>query len=372
MLATFHAPAERDEISEILKIYNSIRSVAIIHDLMSKMEQDIFILNKHRQTVYVNRAALIRYGIEEAEQVLGMRPGEIFQCRFSFSEGGCGTSRFCRDCGAVNSIMKSQLEAVEAVDECVICSKDGDTYELAVTSKPFEFMGDIFTVFSISDIGVQRRMQVLENIFFHDVINIAGGIHSMLQLMLDERVDNKDRIHELLVSSSEQLLNELNSHKLLKAAEINDLLVQKCHTNSLKMLRGSVNVAENLKCAYGKIIYLDSSSDEFELVSDETLLNRILLNMLTNALEASEVGDRVTAGVNLKDGQAVFWVHNNQVISEEYRHKIFIRSFTTKKRGSGLGTHSIKTLTERYLKGEASFETSKEKGTVFSIKLPLE
>lgn len=372
MLTTFHAPAERDEIAEIMKMYRSIRSVAIIHELMSKMEQDIFILNKHRQTVYVNKAAMDRYGIESPENVLGLRPGEIFKCQFSFTDGGCGTSKFCRDCGAVNSILKTQLENIETVDECVICSKDGTTYELAVTSKPFELSRNTYTVFSISDVGVQKRMQVLEKIFFHDIINIAGGIHSMLQLMQDDRFDDKERIHELLVASSAQLLNELNAHKLLKAAEINDLLVQKAHGNSLKILGNSVSIAENLKCAYGKVIYLDSSSHDFELLSDETLLNRVLLNMLTNALEASSVGERVTAGVNIKDGKAVFWVHNNQVIEDEHKHKIFQRSFTTKKRGSGLGTHSIKTLTERYLNGEVTFESVEGKGTIFTVKLPLD
>ena len=150
-----------------------------------------------------------------------------------------------------------------------------------------------------------------------------------------------------------------------------DLLVQFSETESIKILGQAVRIAENLKCAYGKVIYMDVDSDSFDITTDETLLNRVLINMLTNALEASEVGDRVTAGVKLVGGLAMFWVQNSQIIPEEYKHKIFVKSFTTKKRGSGLGTHSIKTLTERYLKGTASFVTGEGIGTIFRITLPL-
>ncbi|MGE4319768.1 MAG: ATP-binding protein [Deferribacterales bacterium] len=372
MPETFYAPAERDSISDIIRMYNTIRSVSMIHELMEKLDQDIFILNSYRQTVYINKAALQRYSIPSPEAVLGKRPGEIFDCQYASAGGGCGTSKFCKDCGAVNAILKTQLQGSEAIEECVICSREGQTYELAVTSRPFMLKGREYTVFSVSDIGLKRRMEVLEKIFFHDIINIAGGIHSMLKLMQDETLEDKAKINELLVNSSAQLLNELNTHKLLKAAEINDLIVQQTMADSLKLLDDCISFSENMKAAFGKILYLDSSSDSFELKTDETLLKRVLLNMITNALESSDVGGKVTAGVNLRNGRAVFWVQNDQIIPEEIRHKIFMKSFTTKKRGSGLGTHSIKTLTEKYLNGSVAFETGESKGTVFRVTLPLE
>ncbi|MCX6911436.1 MAG: ATP-binding protein [Verrucomicrobia bacterium] len=50
--------------------------------------------------------------------------------------------------------------------------------------------------------------------------------------------------------------------------------------------------------------------------------------------------------------------------------QVFNRSFSTKGSGRGLGTYSVKLLTERYLKGKAGFTTSKEGGTTFFIILP--
>lgn len=373
MLHTNFAPAERDNDDTILEVYRRIASEPIFKALMDRLEQNILILNDKRQTVFVNNAVLKNYSIEKPENILGLRPGEIFRCVNSTEEGGCGTALFCEECGAVNAILATQLKGDERIDECVITSVDGETFELQISSKPFEFRGVNYTLFSLCDVGQKKRMKVLEQIFFHDILNIAGGIHSMLHLIMDESMfeddDQKEKLNRLLVTTSEQLINELSAHKTLKAAEMHELIVSRTAFMTTDFLTNVVSMAENLKSAYGKIIYLDSSCDNFELETDETLLSRVLLNMLTNALEASETGDKVTVSAKLTDGIAVFSVHNRQVIPQEHRHRIFRKSFTTKKHGSGLGTHSIKLLTERYLKGRADFTTDEKSGTVFRIHI---
>ncbi|MGE4268350.1 MAG: sensor histidine kinase [Deferribacterales bacterium] len=375
MINTHFAPAERDHMEKILAVYTLIASEPIFKALMDRLEQNILVLNDKRQTVFVNNAVLKSYSVEKPENILGLRPGEIFKCVNSKEDGGCGTALFCKDCGAVNAILATQLKGDECIEECVITSADGETYELQVSSKPFEFKGVQYTLFSLCDIGQKKRMKVLEQIFFHDVLNIAGGIHSMLQLIMDGSLieDNaeRDKLNRLLVSTSEQLINELSAHKMLKAAEMNELIVSRSKIMSTDILGSVVAMSENLKSAYGKIIYLDAASDSFEIDTDESLLTRVLLNMLTNALEASDIGDKVTVCARISDNIAVFSVRNKQVIPEQNRHLIFRRSFTTKKRGSGLGTHSIKLLTERYLKGRADFFTDEKTGTVFRIHIPL-
>jgi sensor histidine kinase regulating citrate/malate metabolism len=50
---------------------------------------------------------------------------------------------------------------------------------------------------------------------------------------------------------------------------------------------------------------------------------------------------------------------------------IFQRSFSTKGFGRGLGTYSIRLLTERYLKGSVSFTSSALSGTIFRVRYPL-
>lgn len=53
------------------------------------------------------------------------------------------------------------------------------------------------------------------------------------------------------------------------------------------------------------------------------------------------------------------------------RLQIFNRSFSTKSTGRGLGTYSMKYLTEKYLRGEMSFTSVEGEGTTFLARYPL-
>lgn len=59
------------------------------------------------------------------------------------------------------------------------------------------------------------------------------------------------------------------------------------------------------------------------------------------------------------------------VIPEGVAQRIFQRSFTTRDEpGHGLGTYSMRLLTERYLDGQVLFESTAEQGTTFFLVLP--
>jgi sensor histidine kinase regulating citrate/malate metabolism len=58
-------------------------------------------------------------------------------------------------------------------------------------------------------------------------------------------------------------------------------------------------------------------------------------------------------------------------MQKDVQLQLFQRSFSTKGKGRGLGTYSIKLLTENYLKGKVRFETRRESGTTFFIKIPF-
>ena len=47
--------------------------------------------------------------------------------------------------------------------------------------------------------------------------------------------------------------------------------------------------------------------------------------------------------------------------------QMFQRSFSTKGRGRGLGTYSVKLLTEKYLQGRIAFTSTSEAGTTFAV-----
>jgi sensor histidine kinase regulating citrate/malate metabolism len=94
--------------------------------------------------------------------------------------------------------------------------------------------------------------------------------------------------------------------------------------------------------------------------------------MVKNALEASKAGQEVKIKCTSNDSETIFYVNNPGYMERNVQLQIFQRSFSSKGAGRGLGTYSIKLLTERYLKGTVGFTSDKEKGTTFFIKLPPE
>ena len=68
----------------------------------------------------------------------------------------------------------------------------------------------------------------------------------------------------------------------------------------------------------------------------------------------------------------VFRVANPSVMPPDVQNQVFQRSFSTKGENRGLGTYSMRLLTERYLKGHVSFTSDKAHGTVFRVRLPLD
>ena len=56
---------------------------------------------------------------------------------------------------------------------------------------------------------------------------------------------------------------------------------------------------------------------------------------------------------------------------EAVQCQMFQRSFTTKiGDGHGIGTYSVKLLTEMYLRGTVEFRSTKAEGTTFIVRLP--
>jgi signal transduction histidine kinase len=124
--------------------------------------------------------------------------------------------------------------------------------------------------------------------------------------------------------------------------------------------------------AAGRLLELEPGSDEIEFVVDKTLLGRVLGNLVKNAIEASEPGDTISVGsIKAATDRIEFWVHNVAVMPEHVRMQVFQRSFSTKGHGRGIGTYSVKLLTERYLEGTVSFTSRPGTGTIFRVRYPL-
>jgi signal transduction histidine kinase len=373
-LPTEFAPAERASADKTQQQCRYFSDLPMLRLLLDSVPSNIFILNPERQAVFANQTVLDFLGGAQGQSLCGLRTGEAFGCIHSCkTEGGCGTTKFCSTCGAAKAILASQ-KGVQSIQECrMMRGQDQEPLDLRVWATPFTMGSEQFTFFAAADISHEKRRRALERIFFHDILNTAVGLRGFVQLLgeTDTDLSMVEEFRNMTHGLSERLIEEINAQRELNAAENNELSVHPETINSLKLLKQIADMYRGHEVAKQRHIRIDSGAQEATFTSDPVLLRRVIGNMLKNALEATQPDETVTLGCELMDKGIQFWVHNPNFMPSEVQLQVFQRSFSTKGAGRGLGTYSIKLLTERYLKGKVSFTTSPETGTTFQAWYPM-
>jgi hypothetical protein len=369
MVCTAFAPAERSPAGVIKEQVKLVARMEGLKQVVSLIPDIILILNSNRQIVYANKTAMTLLERDILDSVYGLRPGELIDCDHAFeAPGGCGTTIYCSTCGAVKAIL-SGLRGEESVEECRVSrKKNGDSFDMRVWSFPVEYEHQPFVLFVMNDISNEKRRRILERIFFHDVIDTAGGIRNFSEILLEATPSELTEFKEIIFRLSNQLVDEILAQKQLLSAESNELAVQPVSLNSVGVLKEVIEVYSTHDALKGKKLVIDPQAVEIEFKNDKALLSRVLGNMTKNALEASEPGQIVTLGCETIQGDIQFWVHNQAVIPENVQLQIFQRSFSTKGTNRGLGTYSMRLLSERYLKGKVAFTSSEKEGTRFTAR----
>lgn len=369
---THFAPAQRAPIDIVRRQYQLVSDTALLQKLYSAVMGFILILNEERQIVFANRNLLDHLQVSDMEAILGLRPGEALQCvhAFEFQEG-CGTTKFCRACGAVKSILLSQ-EGKQNVQECRIRQRGGgDALDLLVCSSPITLYEERFTILAVNDISHEKRRRVMERIFFHDLINTAVSLKLVSENLTKLIPDQWGRHCRLIATSVQQLIEEINSQRGLMAAEDGQLGVCPGIIDSLELLHELADLYAGNQLAKQRHILVDARSQRVSFESDRIVLMRVLGNMIKNALEACGPSEVVSLDCERLDNGVKFRVHNPGCMPEETCLQIFQRSFSTKGPDRGLGCYSMKLLTERYLQGDIGFDTSAGAGTTFFATYPL-
>ena len=111
-------------------------------------------------------------------------------------------------------------------------------------------------------------------------------------------------------------------------------------------------------------------NDAQKVMADSTFINRIMYNLVTNAVQAMPKGGKLTIHTYKEANDVVIAVKDTGVgIPEAVKGKLFTPMFTTKSKGQGFGLAVIKRMTES-LGGTVSFESQEGKGTTFIVRLP--
>lgn len=369
-LPTQFAPAERSSDQNIIDQARQFSQSDVFNIMLNAVPDVFLVLNKNRQIIYANSAMLDMIQAADERDVLGLRPGEALHCIHA-QDMACGTTEFCQTCGAVKAMLDS-LHGNKSVQECRITQASGASLDLRVWGTPLSLDSERYSIFAVKDISDEKRRRILERIFFHDILNTAGVVAMYADMIKYMKPEEIEGLSEEFAETAMRLIEEIKAQKELTDAENQDLQVNFTLVDPHLLLMEAATTYLHHELAQDKQIIIEPPISELlYFKTDRVLIGRVLGNMVKNALEASEAGDTIALSYSVDHDMITFEVHNPAYMPRRTQLQVFQRSFSTKGANRGLGTYSIKLLTERYLKGSVWFTSTQEDGTRFMASYPL-
>lgn len=213
-----------------------------------------------------------------------------------------------------------------------------------------ELKSPLVPIISYSDLFLTKILGPINNEQKKAIVSIKESAQELLN-MIEEILD---------ISRIERGTMKYNYSDV----EINQLITE--IINSEKGFASS----KGLKIIYKKPI------EKLMINSDKTKLSRVIHNLLNNAIKFTEKG--IIEIIILKEkNDLVIKVKDSGIgIPEDKKNKIFTKFFqidsslSRKYKGTGIGLYNTKIVVEG-LNGKISFESKKNEGTTFIIKMPL-
>ncbi len=169
-----------------------------------------------------------------------------------------------------------------------------------------------------------------------------------------------NEIHRL-----EEIVNEiLDFSREPRSLEFVDFNINKLITEVYLLLEEKIKEKNILFSFY-------TDNEDLEVNAERSRIKQVLINLIQNAVEATENGGKIDVRVEqLLDEVRVSVWNSGKPIARDVVQKLFVPFFTTKVHGTGLGLAICKKIIEDEHKGKIWVETD-EDGNKFIFSLPL-
>ncbi len=205
----------------------------------------------------------------------------------------------------------------------------------------------------------------------HDIRNplqaITGDLYllkSELELTLesDQKKNSLESIQE--IERNIDYINKIVADLQDYSKPLNPSIEKADIKGIIEELLSKTSAPENIK------VSINVEPDARSIVADSTFINRIMYNLVNNAVQAMPNGGSLTIHAYKDENYFVISVKDTGVgIPKEIKNKLFTPMFTTKAKGQGFGLPVVKRMTEA-LNGTVSFDSQEGKGTTFTLRLP--
>jgi len=351
----------------------AIESEHLLQDLIDAVPHGALVVNEHLQVLMANKSGLRWLGKAHLDNTpcLGelLKPADVSSLEDT-DRPSCLTTEASSEFTSQNH--QGWDEETEILDD------SGHTHHIKLQARPLPRQSCPLFLVSLFDLSSSWRKKFMDQLFFHDIANTTSEIlcnAEQLANPIHQRnlsLERRDEISETIFDLARELAGEIREHKALLArdSKINQITAEELHSlRELQCLKRYFSAEANER---NLEILIDPESENIRFHSNPVLLRRVLMNILKNACEASRERDVITMGCELKAHLAVsFYIHNPGNFSEEAKQRFLDLRVRDEGKTKGLGTYSIKLLTERYLYGSFELECSEEQGSRVAVRYPL-
>ncbi len=212
----------------------------------------------------------------------------------------------------------------------------------------------------------------------HDLLTPFSLIIAPVKDLMRDRNMNEDQQEKLeIISKNATFLSDIfNTILDFKRAELMDSEVKEKNVELISFIRIIVNAFDYLAKSNGiELSYKPNITTLF--VSIDTIkLERVLYNLISNALKFTKEGGRVEVILTYNKLTGIFYImiiDTGIGINEQNRNRVFEKFYqegkVANKQGLGLGLYTARKFIH-LMGGEINVDSAPEKGTTITIDLP--
>lgn len=251
------------------------------------------------------------------------------------------------------------------------CVKDGNGHIIGAL-EVFEDLSEIKRMESeIARVKSLAALGEVAAVVAHEVRNPLSGIAGFAALLKGELGDNHKSVNYInkIIEGVEKLNRSVSS--LLEYAR--DLRHEPRTSELNALLKETVEFFKvDLSSRSSQTeVQLALPKDSINCSFDRENLSGALINLLKNADQSMPKGGTITVRLENTHGVARIDVSDQGVgVPEAAREKIFTPFFTTREGGTGLGLALVRKVVDAH-RGSVQVSNNRDKGSTFSIELPL-
>lgn len=237
-------------------------------------------------------------------------------------------------------------------------------------------------IITMSDVTESRNSVKVRREFFsnasHELKTPITSIKGSAELLCSDLPISDKQSRELLTRiglETERMNMLINDIIMISRMESGELSGESENVDISSVINESVNELETL--AEQENITIKADISPVVLYANKKDIRGLVSNLLVNAVKYNRQGGAVDILLSAQNGQAVLSVRNDgDPIPPEHQRRIFERFYRVDNGrskavgGTGLGLAIVKHVVDS-LSGTISLESSSDKGTTFTVRLPL-